>query len=860
MGLEAGEADARAPLEPRRPRRRRTTGFQRLYDVPERVLPAAVLDAPDAGGAGAPAALALRAVHARGALTERGIVEHWRLKGGTARIRATVASLVEDGELERLGVEEGRRRPRRAGTELDRPRPSVAILLSPFENLLWDRPFARRILGFDHLIEVYKPAPQRRYGYYVLPFLWRDRVAGRVDLKSERATEAGRPGVPPRGRRQAVRRSTTLSTARSTGCAGSSGWSASAGDRALVPKARQLAVAAQLLDGRAPTTVTEVVRALGSVQDPVAAVARAERMVLFSRLAYDAQSSPPRSIAARSSSTGRTSSRRRTTASIASRCRYPRGDLTRSRYIREWLAANACSAATSSARSVAVGRCCRATSMTAPVPWQTGGWNDGKSVGRMLDILWFRGEIAIAGREGNERVWDAAESGCRATSRDFTRGRPRGRRGWPAAQGRRAPTGVRAAARRRPAGRRRGLSLARPGRDRGARARHGARRRLVGAPRRARARPGGARTVLLSPFDRLVYDRERTAELFGFRYRLEMYVAPAKREFGYVLPILHGTQLIGRVDATVDMRAGVLRVDGLWAEEHRRRRERTSPGAARARVLARRGACRVGRRVPRMGEGAPCLSRAAAGTAPRDLPGAPSTRRRPGASRSGRAPRRSATDVLATVHRLGFLQLDPIATVAPAQHVVLWSRLGSFDVAELDRLCWEKRSLFEWDAFLWPIEQLPLVRGFMRRWRSSTHYKAERWVRDFLAENRGFRRYVLREPAEGPAALARARGPVGGREGGAPVVRIEERLMLASLHLRGEVAVAGRVAGQRLGDSERVLPETETLRTRTRSGATAPIASARSACGSATAGWEAHPEAVDGDVPDRVTFLSPSTG
>ena len=55
----------------------------------------------------------------------------------------------------------------------------------------------------------------------------------------------------------------------------------------------------------------------------------------------------------------------------------------------------------------------------AAVPWQTGGWNDGKSVGRMLDILWFRGEIAIAGREGNERVWDAAETGCRATSPDW---------------------------------------------------------------------------------------------------------------------------------------------------------------------------------------------------------------------------------------------------------------------------------------------------------------------------------------------------------------------------------------------------------------------------------------------------------
>jgi uncharacterized protein len=164
-------------------------GFQRLYDVPERVLPGAVLDAPTPTEPERLRTLALRAVLARGALTERGIVEHWRLTGGAARIRHTVASLVAEGELQRLAVEDGAADvlvP--PGTELDRPRPSVAILLSPFENLLWDRPFARRILDFDHLIEVYKPAPQRRYGYYVLPFLWRDRIAGRADLKSERAT------------------------------------------------------------------------------------------------------------------------------------------------------------------------------------------------------------------------------------------------------------------------------------------------------------------------------------------------------------------------------------------------------------------------------------------------------------------------------------------------------------------------------------------------------------------------------------------------------------------------------------------------------------------------------------------------
>ena len=163
-------------------------GFQRLYDVPERVLARSVLDAPSPTEPERLRTMALRAVRARGALTERGIVEHWRLAGGVARIREAVASLVDDGTLERHAVEDGGAPvlvP--SGTELDRPQPSAAVLLSPFENLLWDRPFALRTFGFDHLIEVYKPAPQRRYGYYVLPLLWRDRIVGRADLKSERA-------------------------------------------------------------------------------------------------------------------------------------------------------------------------------------------------------------------------------------------------------------------------------------------------------------------------------------------------------------------------------------------------------------------------------------------------------------------------------------------------------------------------------------------------------------------------------------------------------------------------------------------------------------------------------------------------
>ena len=164
-------------------------GFQRLYDLPERVLAPEVLDAPTPKEPERLRELVTRAVQARGALTERGVVEHWRLRGGGPRVRAAVEALVDDGVLERLLVDEGGEPVLvAAGTELDLPAPRAAVLLSPFDNLLWDRAFARRILGFDHLIEVYKPAPQRRYGYYVLPLLWGERVVGRADLKSERGS------------------------------------------------------------------------------------------------------------------------------------------------------------------------------------------------------------------------------------------------------------------------------------------------------------------------------------------------------------------------------------------------------------------------------------------------------------------------------------------------------------------------------------------------------------------------------------------------------------------------------------------------------------------------------------------------
>ena len=187
-------------------------GFQRLYDLTERVLPPQVLSAPVPGEAERLRELALRAVQARGALTAAGVVEHWRLRGGVRSLEPMLDGLVADGRLRRLRVDDGGPpvfvSPE---AELDPPRPSAAVLLSPFDNLLWDRPLARRLFGFEHVIEVYKPAPQRRYGYYVLPFLWGDRFAGRADLKAERSD--GRLIVRAFHREPGVRASAALDDA-----------------------------------------------------------------------------------------------------------------------------------------------------------------------------------------------------------------------------------------------------------------------------------------------------------------------------------------------------------------------------------------------------------------------------------------------------------------------------------------------------------------------------------------------------------------------------------------------------------------------------------------------------------------------
>jgi uncharacterized protein YcaQ len=163
-------------------------GFQRLYDLPERVIPDRYLGARMPSEADFRRSYALRAVEGRGALTESGIAEHCRFDGGARGVRPYVEALVADDRLRRLEVDDGGAPVYVTADAVLDGSAAAPVLLSPFDNLMWDRAFLRRLFDFDHLIEVYKRSHERVYGYYVLPLLVGDRFVGRADLKADRST------------------------------------------------------------------------------------------------------------------------------------------------------------------------------------------------------------------------------------------------------------------------------------------------------------------------------------------------------------------------------------------------------------------------------------------------------------------------------------------------------------------------------------------------------------------------------------------------------------------------------------------------------------------------------------------------
>jgi uncharacterized protein YcaQ len=194
---------------------------------------------------------------------------------------------------------------------------------------------------------------------------------------------------------------------------------------------------------------------------------------------------------------------------------------------------------------------------TCTVPWRSSGWNNNRNVPMMLEMLSLRGEVAVAGRRGRDRLWDLAS------------------RVYPDTPVVPNPEALRIRNERRL----RSLGLARargpvsPGEPNGVEE-VGEAAVIDGVKGQWRVDPsylGGTfsgRAAILSPLDRLVFDRKRMAEIFQFDYQLEMYKPAADRRWGYwAMPILYGDRLIGKVDATTDHTQGVLRVDAIHQDE-----------------------------------------------------------------------------------------------------------------------------------------------------------------------------------------------------------------------------------------------------------------------------------------------------
>jgi uncharacterized protein len=175
---------------------RERRGFQRTYDLAERVIPSEVRLHPLSTEDGIETLL-LAALDGHGWANTATLAATWRLKNRKAALLVALGRLREKGQVQACALETGdgqrlagwiRPADRELAARLDRARPRAdsGVLLSPFDPLLWDRARVARLFGFDALLEIFKPAAKRRWGYYCLPVLAGERLVGRVDLKAER--------------------------------------------------------------------------------------------------------------------------------------------------------------------------------------------------------------------------------------------------------------------------------------------------------------------------------------------------------------------------------------------------------------------------------------------------------------------------------------------------------------------------------------------------------------------------------------------------------------------------------------------------------------------------------------------------
>ena len=328
-------------------------------------------------------------------------------------------------------------------------------------------------------------------------------------------------------------------------------------------QARRIAVRAQLLDAPRPTDPLEVVRRLWVVQvDLTAAVAPSADLVLWSRLGSAGSRALLEQLVVDRSVVEYDGMLR--AADDLALFRAEMREWPGRPPLREWQEDTADWVdANSACRDDILDRLraegplpARELPDTCVVPWRSSGWNSGKNVLMLLHCLERRGEVSVSSREGRERLWDLAERVLPdRPAVPFEQARAeRDRR-------RLASLGIaRARAAETPGEPNSVADAGEPAVVDGVR---GAWRVDPGQHARL-SEPFRGRAALLSPLDRLVFDRKRMTELFEFEYQLEMYKPAAARRWGYwAMPVLHGDRLVGKLDATADPEAGVLHVDAL---------------------------------------------------------------------------------------------------------------------------------------------------------------------------------------------------------------------------------------------------------------------------------------------------------